>query len=375
MQQRILIVKRGAMGDVLMATPFLRQLRTVFPKAQIDFLTTTSFANVLTNNPTLTKIISVTPDFFNLQNSISTIRYFLKLRHQYDYVFALDKHYYFNFLISLVGGISVGFVRESISRLFLTKYITYNDISRYHALYYLDLLGAIGHEPNYNDLNLDFFSEPITEATERLLLKNKLYSKRSKFEIPDEQRGLQIVNNVQNQKDQMMIEPSIPNYIVVINSGGNNAFEQSGIRMLPSHKIIEILTNLLKTHPVILIGSSIDENNYDSYIKIINNHNLYNLAGILSLSDSAHILKHATNIYTTDCGAMHLAISQNCQDKMVCFFGPTNPNHVLPPDKRIITYWDDQDIYDPRYALTGRISKKKLDYFTKLNIQKLILRN
>ena len=233
----------------------------------------------------------------------------------------------------IIDGTRIGYVRENISRAFLDKYVIYNNINRYHSLYYLDLIQALGYQPNYSDLNLDFFNNPVTESTKKFLLKNQL-----------------------------------SNYIVVINSGGNNAFEQSGIRMLPYNKIIELLNNLLKTHTVILMGGNIDKHNYDFYIKTINNPNLYNMAGIINLSDSAHILKHATKIYTTDCGAMHLALSQRCQNKMICFFGPTNPNHVLPANQGITVYWDDQDIYDPNYALKGRTSQKNLKYFTKLDL-------
>ena len=95
MQQQILIVKRGALGDILMATPFLRQLHKWFPDAQIDFITSKPFAGILHNNPYVSKIFALDDSFFHIKNILKTIKYFLKLRHKYDYVFALDKHYYF----------------------------------------------------------------------------------------------------------------------------------------------------------------------------------------------------------------------------------------------------------------------------------------
>ena len=332
-QQRILIVKRGAMGDILMATPFLRQLRQNFPQAQIDFITSSTFASTLIDNPHLSKIIEFDDKFFSLKHIVTAIKYFFSLRHKYDYVFALDKHYYFNFLISLVGGVKIGYIREKISKLFLNKYVYYDDINRYHGLYYLDLLSALGYNPNYNDLRLDFFIDSQSPQTSDFLVNNKL-----------------------------------DNYVVVVNSGGNNSFEQTGLRMLPQDKIIQLLIHLLKTHKALLLGGNIDLAHYANYTKLINSPNLYNLAGSLTLSDSAHILKLATKIYTTDCGAMHLALSQQCQNKMVCFFGPTNPNHVLPPNSGITIYWDDEDIYDPNYALKGTLPQKNINYFTKLNI-------
>ncbi len=49
--KRILFLKFGALGDVLMTTPLLRQTRKTFPGANIDYCVAEPFAIVLRDNP------------------------------------------------------------------------------------------------------------------------------------------------------------------------------------------------------------------------------------------------------------------------------------------------------------------------------------
>lgn len=45
------------MGDVLLATPFLRQLRTRFPDARVDMLVDARFSEIIRHNPHLTNVL------------------------------------------------------------------------------------------------------------------------------------------------------------------------------------------------------------------------------------------------------------------------------------------------------------------------------
>lgn len=55
--KKILIFKTGAIGDVIMTTPFLRQLRKNYPNAQIDYLIGNTTSQILENNPNINEII------------------------------------------------------------------------------------------------------------------------------------------------------------------------------------------------------------------------------------------------------------------------------------------------------------------------------
>ena len=60
MQKRILIVRTDRVGDVVMITPMIREIRKAFPDSFIAVLTTPNTADILTNNPNLD--LSITDD-------------------------------------------------------------------------------------------------------------------------------------------------------------------------------------------------------------------------------------------------------------------------------------------------------------------------
>jgi lipopolysaccharide heptosyltransferase II len=55
--QKILVIKLRAIGDVILATPVLENLRRVFPQAQIDFLTEAACAPIVAGHPALNEIL------------------------------------------------------------------------------------------------------------------------------------------------------------------------------------------------------------------------------------------------------------------------------------------------------------------------------
>ena len=55
---KILVIKPAAIGDVLLSTPVIENLRYYFPNAEINFLTQKYCKEVLTDNPFLTKVLT-----------------------------------------------------------------------------------------------------------------------------------------------------------------------------------------------------------------------------------------------------------------------------------------------------------------------------
>jgi ADP-heptose:LPS heptosyltransferase len=337
---RILLIKRGAMGDILMTTPLIRQLRRQLPEAIIDYCLAKSFATTLANNQYLSSIIALDDNLFAVKHILRFFSFAFSIRKQYDYVFILGKNWQFNLLSNIFAGIKVGYAREKISKLLLSKYVVYNDINRYHGLYYLDLLQASGlATPDYTDVSLD-------------------------LSIPEQDK------HVIRAKCQ---EVNLTNFVVVVNSGGNNQYEASGIRMLPPHKITSLLKALLAKHQVVLVGGKADKENYLAYANMLHSPvNLFNWAGELSLTQSAYLISLAQHFYTTDCGAMHLGVRAQLGSKMTCLFGPTHPNHVLPQNKGFKIYWQDQELFDPGYPLLGKIKQPQIKYFTTLEVSHIL---
>ena len=54
---RILVIKFSSLGDLVLLTPLLRELRKLFPSAQIDLVTHSKFTALFENNPHLNEVI------------------------------------------------------------------------------------------------------------------------------------------------------------------------------------------------------------------------------------------------------------------------------------------------------------------------------
>jgi len=59
--EKILVIKFGGMGDILLTTPVLPNLKAYFPKAEIYFLTLEHSRDLLFDNPYLTRTFTYTP--------------------------------------------------------------------------------------------------------------------------------------------------------------------------------------------------------------------------------------------------------------------------------------------------------------------------
>lgn len=74
-----LILRLSSIGDVVLATPLLRAMRRAFPAASIDFLVKTEYAALLRENPHLTRVIPFPGggilDLLRLRRSIRKRRY------------------------------------------------------------------------------------------------------------------------------------------------------------------------------------------------------------------------------------------------------------------------------------------------------------
>lgn len=332
---KILLIKRGAIGDLLMATPLIRQLKQRL-SCDLDILAGKSASIALINNPYLNETIIIPDQNFALKGILNLSRVLLGLRGKYEYVFVLDKHWYFNWMAKLIGAPVIGYTRDILSNLVLHKSVVYHDINRYQGMYYLDLLRASQLAcVDYTDLKLD-----LTVMTADKLLV-----------------------------EEFIFQNKLTNYVVVVNSGGNNAYEHDGIRMLPLAKITELVRLLLdRGYEVVLLGSGVDINHYKKICASFSNSSrLFNLAGKFQLAASSYLIFRAQHFYTTDCGAMHLGVAANVLDNMTAFFGPTNPAHFLPDAWRSkVAVWHDESIYSPAYSLKGARQNPTPEYFTRI---------
>ncbi|MCD6590165.1 glycosyltransferase family 9 protein, partial [Candidatus Woesearchaeota archaeon] len=125
---KILLFKIGAIGDVLMTTPFVRELRKKYRGAEIHYWVGRKSADILKNNPYVDKVIAIDEDIFFKKKLFRYLQLARKIkRHNYNLAFVLDKHWIFQLLVKLAGIKKiVGFIRDKPSRFLLEKGIVYD---------------------------------------------------------------------------------------------------------------------------------------------------------------------------------------------------------------------------------------------------------
>jgi heptosyltransferase-2 len=161
----ILIVRLGAMGDVLLTTPLLRALRIRHPQAKITFVTRTPWLPLLEHNPRLTRVIGWNPAggehrLLDALGGSAAIRAF---SHRLD----LQNNLRTRLLRLRVGGAWTTYPAHRVARATLihTKRDRYRD-RRPVAERYFDAARGLDVVPDQGSLEI-FVSRSATDAAER----------------------------------------------------------------------------------------------------------------------------------------------------------------------------------------------------------------
>ncbi|HVE52625.1 MAG TPA: glycosyltransferase family 9 protein, partial [Ramlibacter sp.] len=269
---KILLWKIGALGDILMTTPLVRQLRRTLPEASIDYLTGQRCAAVLAGNPHVDRVLTF-DEAILYGGQAARVPQVLPLLRGYDLVFTLDKHWIFPLLARLAGvRRRVGFRRRPHEGLLLTDKVRYGAL-RHEVDCYLDLLEAAGQPVARADVALD---GPVEEAF-----------------------------------------ACAPGATVLVNSGGDNANERSAVRRMPDALFGALVEACAAQGPVQFLGAPSESAYYDRFAGA----GRTNLCGRTRLPQALSALRQAKRVVTTDTGLMHLAATANA--RVTAVFGPT----------------------------------------------------
>jgi ADP-heptose:LPS heptosyltransferase len=315
---KILLWKIGALGDVLMTTPLVRQLRRAWPAATIDYLVGRSCAVMLHGNPHLDEVRTFDESVLYKAQAARLPGVVRQLR-GYDTVFVLDKHWIFS-VSAWAAGVPrrIGFERRRAEGWLHTRRVPHGHL-RHEIDYYLDLAEAAGVPVDRSDVALELPAAAPCEL------------------------------------------PPAP-YFVLVNAGGNNAREQSTVRRLPDAVFNDLVEHCAGRGQVVFIGSADEAERYRPWSGAATR----NLCGRLTLPQVWAVLQGARHVYTTDCGLMHMAAAVNRQ--VTAIFGPTHPLRLCPPG--IAWVWRDEDRYDPRYEQFGRVPRGR--FYERLTVHDIL---
>jgi ADP-heptose:LPS heptosyltransferase len=316
---KILLWKIGAMGDVLMTTPLVRQLRKALPDARIDYLTGHSCTAILEGNPNLDRVIGFDEQTL-FRARLTRLGDVTRLLHGYDVLFVLDKHWIFQVLAwRSRTPVQIGFQRRRHEGMLYTHSVPYGRL-RHEIHCYLDLAEAYGQSVDFADVRLD---------------------------LPD-------------TGDSPLAQP----YCVVINSGGTNVGESSDVRKMPDTLFRDLVAHCSASRPIAFLGSAGERAYYERH----KHDSSVNLCGETTLRQAWSVLKHADAIYSTDSGLMHMGAALNT--RLTAIFGPTHPVRKCPPGTKWA--WADADRYDSGYELFGTVPRAK--FFHRMRISDILER-
>lgn len=286
---KILFIQTAFLGDVILATAAIAEAKRIFPNASIDVLVKKGNESLLQNNPSIHNIY-----IFNKSNKkLSEIFRLTNIfrANRYDIVFNFHR-FGSSGIITLLSGAKkkYGFKKNPFSWSY-TKKFEHN-------------IGNGQHEVERNLQLLQEFGAATTAQPE-------LYPSQENYE------------KVKPYKTQTYycIAPASVWFT----------------KQLPEHKWIELIQILGTKHCIYLLGAPNDVELCERLQINSKQNNIINLAGKLSLLESAALMKDAKRNYVNDSGPLHIASAMNAP--VTAFFCSTITDFGFGPlsnDKQVL---------------------------------------
>lgn len=285
----VLVIQTASIGDVILATPVVEKLHRVYPGAAIDLLVKKGNESLFDGHPFLHDILVWDKSRNKYAGLYRLARRIRKTR--YDLVVNVQRFASTGLLTALSGAeMTIGFDKNPFS-FFFTKKIK-------HRI-----------EPNIHEVsrNLDL----VSEITDREFTGPRLYS-----------------------------PASLPSAVIGELTGGRiYTFSPASLwftKQFPKEKWIGLLTAVPAEAKVYLLGSKSDAGLCDEIMAGAGHPGAVNLAGKLSLLESAALMKLARMNFTNDSAPMHLASATDapvtviyCSTVPGFGFGPLSSDSVI----------------------------------------------
>jgi heptosyltransferase-2 len=276
---RILILRLSSIGDILLTTPFLQQVRNRFKQAHITYVVKKEFSDLLKYNPHINHLIKFDSSF-GIAGLLDLARELKE--NEFDIIFDLHKNLRTNRLTSL-------YKQDKVSKIVKDKF------KRWLLIH----------------LKINLFKK-IRTAPQKYLQTGLDYN------IEDNNEKLQIFLNddIEQQVNELLINNNLHkgNYLCLAPGAAHYT------KMWPLEYVEKLISKISNAsdNKIVLIGGP---NEKDILSQYNTNNNIINFCGETSLLQSAGILKYARGIITNDSGLMHMAAAVDIP--IVALFGST----------------------------------------------------
>lgn len=279
--QRILVIQTAFLGDVILATPVVSELKRLFPDAAIDMLVRKGNESILQNHRDIHHVFTFNKKQGKWKEIWRLIRLFRSKK--YDEVINLQRFGSSGMITWLSGAkVKIGFQKNPFS-------FSYNR----------KIVHEIGNGTHEVERNLAC----IAHHGAALKVRPSVYpSKQDKEKIQHFQA-----------KPYFVIAPASIWFT----------------KQLPPQKWVKLIQNLQSEGEVFLIGGPADSALCQQIIDAAKLPSAHNLAGQLSLLESCALLENAKRCFVNDSGPLHMASAVNAP--VTAFFCSTIPQFGFGP--------------------------------------------
>jgi heptosyltransferase II len=299
---KILIIKIGALGDVVMSLSVLEWLRENNPHAEVTWVCSENYQSLLSQLGNIKSIITVNDKRLLKGNIIERAGELIKVwKKNFAKVFDIiliahtDKRYR---LLSL-------FTKTKELRWFGEKKRNRPCPNRYHADEYLSLL---------------------TNEESSAMLAAELPT----FSLP-------LPNHL-----QALLEKKTSKDIVIVPGGAKNTLSDVSLKRWPLENYVMLAEKfILNKYRIILTGDESDKWIIKAFEKF-HKDDLINLVGKTTIIDLLSIYNVADVVVSHDTGSMHLAALS--KTPIIALFGPTNPAQFAPRREKVSVLWGGENL-------------------------------
>lgn len=316
--KKILIIRSGAIGDVLMTTTAVRCIRNHFPDAEIDFLVGNHSKDILEGNPDIDHIIPF-DDRIIYEKRLSEVLHLSKdlKKMNFDLAVVFDKSWMWGVFAFLSGAKTrIGFDRKGEGFA--------NNLN-------MGFDGSL-YEVDYNNKVLALLGIGCSDRTMRIYPSAK-----------DEKIAQDIVKKNRKKGKIIGIAPG----------GAKNPGQVMDSKRPKIEFYAKICDMIGKGSCIIIFGSKEDSNAADS-LKALTTAKLIDETGKLELRQTAALIGKCDLFITHDNGLMHIAAAMDTP--LIAVFGPTQPERFAPKKSDAVIIKAKHKC-SPCYDIYGNFSK------------------
>ncbi len=303
---RILIIKTHAIGDLLLTTPAIRDIRLAHPHAHIALLVGKWSSPAVRHNPHLDELIEVDDDvLLGRRKPWMLVGLLWRIRRlRFDKAFIFHPLSLIHLFARLAGiPLRYGLLNDRGSR-HLTAGVR-EDLGpdTYYPVNFLNVAALDGVKTGEPHLEV-YTSAEDDEAADRML------------------RGAGV-------------DPVTDDFILVAPGGGRNSKDDVAAKRWPTEHFIEVLRDLRRTRPgltVILTGAGSDRAEADVVAAAL--PHVIDFTGKTSMRALFGLTRRARAVVCNDTALLHIAVA--CGTPVVAAFGPTLRARFLPPSRRAL---------------------------------------